>query len=467
MLITNASLSSATRTALRIDGEHIVDIAPDLRPLPGEDVFDAAGAAVLPGLHDHHLHLLAYAAALDSVHCGPPQLNDAAALAQALVGHAASTGEGWIRGVGYHESVAGEIDRAWLDRVLPHRPVRIQHRSGQLWIFNSAALRRMGVDDGTASGSDPFERRDGALSGRLYGADHWIRERLGGSMPALDEVSRRLARMGITGVTDASPGNALAEFRHFALERERGALLQDVLMMGSAALDVSWSRPGLAVGPTKIHLRESDLPDFDASCERIRQSHDVGRPVAVHCVTLAELMFAVAALQTAGVRAGDRLEHAALATPEAVALVRDAGLHVVTQPHFVFERGDAYLSALPARDIPALYRARSFVAAGVALGAGSDAPYGDPDPWRAMASALQRTTRAGHLLGADERLTAGGVLRLYASHPLRPGGECRPIETGAVADLCVLDRSWESLFDDLASVRVRLTVGRGRVLHAV
>lgn len=465
MLIINARLYAGQAcVALRVEGERIVELAPGLRPRAGEEVFDAAAAAVLPGLHDHHIHLLAYAAALESVPCGPPQLSDAAALFNTLARHGAGTG--WMRGVGYHESVAGDIDRAWLDCAVPERPLRIQHRSGQLWIFNSAGLRQLGVRDGV-TGDDPFERHAGVASGRLYAGDAWLRERLGGRMPALDEVSRRLAGFGITGVTDASPSNARDEFLHFAAEAARGALRQEVLMMGSAALDPAWRQPGLAVGATKIHLRESDLPDFDATCARIVHSHRTGRPVAVHCVTLAELMFALGALQAAGVRAGDRLEHAALSTPEAVALVRDAGLAVVTQPHFVFERGDAYLSALATDELAGLYRARSFVSAGVALGAGSDAPYGDADPWRSMAAAQQRLTRGGRRLGAGECLDAtAALLRLYGSSAQDPGGECRQLQVGAVADLCVLDRSWDAVLEDLAAVRVRLTLGRGRVLHA-
>ncbi|MBS0391221.1 MAG: amidohydrolase family protein [Proteobacteria bacterium] len=462
MLIIKANTPEHAHIALRTDGEHIVALAPNLTPEPGEIVFDAAGGAMLPGLHDHHLHLLAYAAAIDSVHCGPPQLDCAQALAATLA-TVNTNSEGWIRGFGYHESVAGDIDRYWLDRVVPGRPVRIQHRSGQLWIFNSLGLQCLGVDD--ACGIDPFERLDGKPTGRLYGADSWIRERLGASMPALGEASRRLARLGITGVTDASPGNGLAEFRHFAAESEAGRLQQNVLVMGSEALDPSWTAPGLSVGATKIHLREASLPSFDALCDRIEHSHRTGRPVAVHCVTLVELMLAVTALQTAGVQTGDRLEHAALATMEAVDLVREAGLHVVTQPNFIFERGDNYLASLPAEDLQGLYRTGSFAAAGVAVGAGSDAPYGDPDPWRAIAVALDRRTRTGRVLGAAEGLTPDSVLDLYCSDPQYPGGTRRSLEVGGVADLCVLDRPLARVFADAAAVNVRLTISRGRVVH--
>ena len=40
-------------------------IATGLRPRPGEQVIEADGAALLPGLHDHHLHLASLAAALE------------------------------------------------------------------------------------------------------------------------------------------------------------------------------------------------------------------------------------------------------------------------------------------------------------------------------------------------------------------------------------------------------------------
>ena len=70
------------------------------------------------------------------------------------------------------------------------------------------------------------------------------------------------------------------------------------------------------------------------------------------------------------------------------------------------------------------------------------------------------------MLGADERLDAAALLRLYGSSAQDPGGECRQLQVGATADLCVLDRSWDAVLEDLAAVRVRLTLGRGRVLHA-
>lgn len=472
LTIHRADLGRGANASIRIADGHIVAIASHgerLDPVRGEQQFDAAGAAVLPGLHDHHIHLLAHAAALASLQCGPPQQRSAETLATALrqaAGEGAGKGDGnghgddgWLRGIGYHASVAGDIDRDWLDAIVPQRPLRIQHRSGQLWILNSRALARLGVaDDG---GGDPFERSAGRLTGRLYGADQWLRQRLGAALPGLGAVSLTLARRGVTGVTDASPGNGLPEFEHFAAEQARGPLRQSVLVMGGAQLDGVTPRAGLAVGPTKLYLREVALPPFDALCGDIRRSHAVGRAVAVHCVTLAELVLAVQALRECGVHDGDRIEHASLCSPQALELLRSARVRVVTQPHFVFERGDAYRTELSADELGWLYRGRAFVDAGIRLAAGSDAPYGAADPWASMAAAVRRRSRSGCVIGADEALAPAQVLGLFGGDASRPGQGTVALAVGARADLCVLDRNRSEMAADFAAVQVRLTLRQG------
>jgi len=162
---------------------------PAERRAPGAQI-DGRGGALIPGLHDHHAHLLATAAAEQSVDCGPPQARTAAGLARAL---RAVPATGWVRGVGYEESVAGELDRRVLDGLIADRSVRVQHRGGSLWVINSLGLDLLGSD--------------APADGLLWRRDEWLRERLGdAAIPSLDVLGRRLASYGITGVTDATPG---------------------------------------------------------------------------------------------------------------------------------------------------------------------------------------------------------------------------------------------------------------------
>ena len=137
-------LLDGTVTDIRVD-ERIVDVG-DLAPHKGEQVLDAAGATAIPGLHDHHVHLRSAAAALTSARVGPAEVRGRDDLARALA-DAAVGSDGWIRAVGYHEAVAGPLDRDVLDEVSPPLPVRVQHRSGVLWTLNSAGLARVGLTD--------------------------------------------------------------------------------------------------------------------------------------------------------------------------------------------------------------------------------------------------------------------------------------------------------------------------------
>ena len=107
------------------------------------------------------------------------------------------------------------------------------------------------------------------------------------------------------------------------------------------------------------------ITPFDELCTIVRDSHLHDRAVAIHCVTETELVFALAALREAKPRASDRIEHASVATRELVAQMYELGVTVVTQPNFVAERGDAYITDVPAADQESLYRARSLLAAGI------------------------------------------------------------------------------------------------------
>src|SRR5574337_232375 len=134
MLIRNAEIEPGARVDVRIERARVAVIGTGLAPTRGEPVIEAHGRGLMVGLHDHHMHLMAYAAALESIPCGPPRAPSASALVREFelrLKQRPSGNTDWLRGIGYHESVAGEIDRAWLDRVVSHLPVRVQHRRSE------------------------------------------------------------------------------------------------------------------------------------------------------------------------------------------------------------------------------------------------------------------------------------------------------------------------------------------------
>jgi predicted amidohydrolase YtcJ len=432
MLIQRATTLDGVVVDIRV-GACIDDVADTLAPRPGEDVLDAAGGTVLPGLHDHHVHLHSAAAAQTSIRVGPPQVRDHAGLAAALA--SAEAGEdGWIRAVGYHDSVAGPLDRGVLDEVLPAVPLRVQHRSGVLWILNSAGLVRVGLA--------------GHPDGRLRSADSWS-DVLGRSETNLADLGRRLSRYGVTGITDATPDLDIIDIVRLSELHRHGELCQRVYC--------------LAPGKRILHDDELDLEQLAGW---IAQRHRDGAPVAIHCVTAAQLLVTIAALREAGCHPHDRIEHAAVVPSDCVADMADLAVTVVTQPNFVAERGDQYLDEIPAAEHDQLWRVASLVQAGVQVALSTDMPFGNGDPWAAMRAAVHRTTPSGAVLGIDECISARTALTMFLGRPDQPARP-RGVEPGEPADLCVLSVPPETALAELDADMVAATVIGGEIAYPI
>ncbi|WP_395394547.1 amidohydrolase family protein [Novosphingobium sp. BL-8A] len=457
MLIRNADVYEHGAADLRIVAGTIAAIG-QLAPLPDESVIEANGGALLPGLHDHHIHLAALAVRAASVDCGPPAVSNREGLARTLD----RAGKGWLRGFGLCESVlGGELpDAAMLDRMVQHRPIRLQHRTGRMWLFNSPAL-----DELLAGRAPPpgLERVGGRFTGRLFDEDAWLQAALGSTPPDFAEVSSELARHGVTGITDMSPRNDAIIARHFASQAATGHLRQNAVLAGQISL-ADAPQDGWRLGPAKLHLHEAALPDFDTTCLWIASAHAQGRGVAVHCVTEVELVFTLALFEAAGTLIGDRIEHASIVPRELAARMASLGLWACVQPHFVHESGDRYLRDVEPRHHSDLYRLFTLRNAGIPLAGGSDAPYGNPDPWAAMKAAVLRRTGTGTPFSPEEALSPEQALDLYLADPLDLSRQ-RRIAVGEAADLCLLDRPWAEARTRLDSADVRATFVSGQLVH--
>jgi predicted amidohydrolase YtcJ len=453
MLLARVELDGALRD-VRVRGRRVTDVGPRLRPRAGEEIHDARGGALLPGLHDHHIHLLALAARANSVDCGPPSVTCLDALATALRSAVRKLPPGgWLRGTGYAESVACLPDRHLLDRLVPDNPVRIQHRGGALWILNSPALEAVAhvLDDTT----DVERDARGVPTGRLWRYDARLRPALPTAPPDLGPVGARLASYGITGVTDATPDLGAGALRLLHDATASGALPQALHLMGA---------PGGKV-PSKIHLRDHDLPALDALTEHIASVHRTGRAVAVHCVTRESLLLTLVALRTAGPHPGDRVEHAAVVPPEVYPMLAECGVRVVTQPTLLTRRGDDYLRDVDPADRAHLYPYASLLAHGIPVAASSDAPYGDPDPWASMAAASTRRTPSGRVVSPAERVVPRVALDGFLSSPHDPGGPARRVAPGLRADLCLLSVPLREALAAPAAGQVALVLRDGLVVH--
>lgn len=452
LLIRCVMVEDLGQVDVRLCNGVIEEIGPALAP-KDEAELEGEGGALIPGLIDHHIHLFGLAAKASSVSLSPVTACDANALRRRLQDAAAVLVAGeWLRGIDYHETTAGLLDRHILDTMVADRPVRIQSRTGGLWTLNSAALNRLG--DVSALERD----ETGALTGRLWRHDDWLRNQLASSPPSLKSVGARLAEYGVTGVTDASVTNDDAQVDHF----EAAGLPQTLMLMSGGAL-----RPAarFKVGPVKLLLDDHALPDFNEIVATVARARCWARAIAVHCVTAGELAFALAMFDACGVRAGDRLEHCGVAHPDVIAHIARLGLTVVTQPAFIRERGDRYLAEVDAADRDHLYPCASLLRAGVRVAASSDAPYASSNPWAAIAAATQRRTRAAKVIGQHEAVNARRALGLFLGSFGDPGGPERRVAVGEDADLCLLATPLAEALNDPDRVSVAATIMRGAVVY--
>lgn len=439
LTIRNVTMMDDTRTDIVIERGQIARVGPG-PDMEGTSI-DGAGMTALPGLHDRHIHLLATAARARSIDLAAASIE--AAIIDLLRAPRAAA---MLRATGYDERAAGLPDRAVLDRWEPDRPLRVQDRTGALWVLNSAALALL-PSGGLPEGAE--RDASGALTGRFWRCDQWLAGALPSPPPDLAALGTELARYGVTAVTDAGAHNGPAEAALLA-----GALPQRVTLMGGEALAEG---PGYVRGPLKLLLDERALPASAATARRIAGARRQGRTVAAHCVTLPELAHFLAALdEDGGARAGDRIEHGGIIPAGFVPALAKAGLTVVTNPGFLHARGDRYVAAVPADEQHDLYRAASLMAAGIPVLAASGAPYGPLDPWQGMLSACDRVTATGARIGAAERIDAAAALAMWLGPALAPG---------APADIVLCRGMPTEILAELSAGRVAMTLIGGKIVY--
>jgi predicted amidohydrolase YtcJ len=216
LLIVNATLwGRRSSSALAVNSGRVVAIGSDddLRDFAGSKtrVIDARRRSVLPSFQDAHIHPLQGGLALTRFNLhgvtGPVAVR--AAIESYALAHPT---EPWIIGFGWEEDIAERwIDKAFLDAVVPDRPVFLMSAGlHDAWV-NSAALRAATID---GNHPDPSYGRigkydDGQPNGLLHeGAVRLIEEvapRAGDSVDDLAMLGAQahLHRLGITAWQDA------------------------------------------------------------------------------------------------------------------------------------------------------------------------------------------------------------------------------------------------------------------------
>ena len=433
-----------------------------------ERVVDCEGRTLVPGFIDAHMHLLAYAASLRDVDCGPDAVRSIAGLRRAIAERAGHTPDGsWIVGRGYDDSALLERrhpTRHDLDAATSH-PVRLVHSSGHACVLNSAALARVGIGADTPDPVEGVIERDasGEPTGLLLEMDAYLDGRIprrtqGEFEAGVGQAGERLAAMGVTSVVDATPSNSVERWETFRSLGAGGVSLPRITMMAgydhldgflAEGMGYGHGDATLRLGHVKIMLTATTgalHPQPEELTAMVARAHVAGFPVAVHAVEAEAVEAAARAIAAARrerpIPFADRIEHCSECPPDVLRLLGRAGVAVCTQPAFVHHRGDRYLAEVAEDVQPWLYAMRSLLDAGVLVAAGSDAPVVEPAPMVGVGAAVTRRSRSGRQVAPGQAVTPMEALRAYTLGAARASGlgdVAGSIEVGKLADFALLD----------------------------
>ena len=458
---------------------------------PQTRVVDAAGATIVPGIADAHVHLLGLGMALRTVNLVGAKSYDEVVARIAAKARELPAGT-WITGRGWDQNDWPDTrlpSHEALSRAVPNHPVAVTRVDGHASLVNAAAMRIAGL---TAASADPdggkiergannepsgvlIDRAMGLVSGKIPAATHdQLRD---ATLAAIRETHK----YGLTSVHDAGVDaetidvyEELAKagqysLRNYVMIRQDDSSLARYFRRGpqSGLYDgkiwiraIKISADG-ALGSRGAALLDpySDMPDRtglvltpqsrikDVGVRALRS----GFQLNVHAIgdrgnriVLDAFEAALKEVPTADHRF--RVEHAQILHHDDIP--RFAELDVIPSMQATHQTSDMYWASNRlgyARTLGG-YAWRSLLSTGVIIPNGTDFPVEDVDPLKTFHSAVTRQDADNWPTGGwfpDQRMTREEALKsmtiwpAYAAFQEKELGSLAP---GKYADFVVLDR---------------------------
>jgi len=520
--------AGTTATAIAVSKGKILAVGSDdqIEKLagPGARRIHLAGAIVLPGLIDSHIHISSVGQVSEMAF-----LYDAWSISDImdrLKDHAQKTRGAVVgRGGNFHESSLAEgrlPTAADLDSVATDRPVMITDVNKT--IVNSLVLRSIDPDDIPPGGEAPKDASGKPLGIFLYAAK--MMTPLGGPAASVSNISteeaivrglREAARLGHTGVLDAIVNlESIAAYR--AIEREQGLPIRASIMprlrsatpgelkrIGPLTVTVvDLERIGasaglqegrLTFGPIKLgfdrwimhrtalmyepymgqanNFGSTGVPEEELQ-RQIDEAFGAGWPVGIHTTGDRGVDIVASAVEKGIEKAGGppgrcHLIHVYFPTDEALDIAGRHGLAIAAQPTFIRTWGETVRAFVGQERAERFTPLRTMLDRGLAVGGGADSPITWHNPWVGIYAAATRKTEGGRILGEKERITVEEALRCYTlgSAAILEQEEIRgSIEVGKMADFTVIDRDILTIDpEQIPATKVLKTIVGGEVAY--
>jgi predicted amidohydrolase YtcJ len=456
---------------------------------------DLAGKTLMPGFIDGHAHAQQFGAqAVGANLLAPPDgtVNTMDDLVGKLKTFAAGPDvdvTGWIFGVGYDDALLGRHPtREDLDKVSTTIPVMATHISGHFAAVNTLGLKMIGYDastpdpeggiirreaDGktpngileelaaiphmllalaptTQEGKDYFLKR-GLEMAKTYGYTTANEGRMFGPMnAAMEDAAKRglldidfIGWMDYTGRRELDEAFSTTYSSHYRL----GGL--KITLDGSPQGRTAWRTVAYLIPPDGQKPGYKGYPAIPATKQieaYLDEAYRKGWPVKVHANGDAAIDQLFQALKPVVAKHGVKpgaviLVHGQFIRPDQVQELKPLGIFPSMFPMHTFYWGDWYKQIVGPEQAARISPMRSILNTGLHATSHTDAPVALPNLMQVVWATVNRTSRSGTVIGADERVTpyeAMKMITLWGAEQFGEQATKGSLESGKLADMVIL-----------------------------
>ncbi len=489
---------------------------------------DLASKTLMPGFIDPHSHLTAVAYNLLMVNANPSPTGNCntkeALLAEFKKGFEAgdfSTGE-WLMGMGYDPSAFPDgkhITKFDLDTISTEIPISCTHASGHCAVLNSKAMELLGYcGDYTVPDGGTVECFENGEPNGLITENAYLAPEIQAKMtpPAFENVLASLKKAcslySSFGITSCQDGRVTKnEYQLLTAAGKMGAINIDVLGLVAPQVADELLVKGQKVGPYENHVRMGaykifldgspqaktawlskpyhvapEGKDADYSGFQIFKDEDVVAAAKtclenkwqmnVHCngdAACEQLIRCYTqAIEETGIHEDLRpvMVHAQTVREDQLDRMKEIGMIPTYFLDHVYYWGDwHYESVLGPERAERISPIRSTIDRGMNYTMHQDSPVVNPNALFAVHNAVNRITKNGRLLGADQRLTVEEALKgvtINGAYQIFEEDKKGSITEGKVADLVILgENPLTTASDKLKDIPVLETIKEGKTIY--
>ncbi len=481
----------------------------------GAVLFDLKGRTMIPAFLDAHSHFSAYANSLFQVPLETCRTREEIIqrIRSFIASETLSQGQ-WIVCKGYdHNLLPGRrhINRFDLDQASSSHPIVVQHQSGHVGVFNSAALSRLSVaEDTPVPEGGVIEKKDGVLTGYME-EQAFLQFFRAVPMPpfsslieAFSEVQKRYASYGITTIQEGMMVDSLIPVYQYLLEHRLlkldviGYLDRSYRQAFLSAFPAHWgcSKDHFKIGGYKIFLDGSPqgrtawmrapYPGTSDYCgypslsdesvtAAVKASVRDGLQILAHCngdAACAQYLSCIRAACEDGCSPADLrpvMIHAQFLDYDQLDLVKSMRVIPSFFVAHVYHWGDTHIKNFGFDRAARISPAASALRRQILFTFHQDTPVIEPDMIETIWCAVNRRTKDGAVLGEREEISVLDALKavtIHAAYQYFEEEEKGSIAPGKNADFVILSHNpLEIPKQDLRSIQICCTIKDDQILY--